>query len=205
MLDRRHEPRATSTFKSAYVRTQTGLFYVTLRNVSDSGVCLDAYPGAAEGDEIQYCFDSAGPRTGVVKWVKDGRFGVSAEPDSLVNVTPQIFPPRSVRLPLSFSANLFVCGRQEDAMISNLSIRGACISSPYKFQAGQLVSLKIAGRCFELATIRWARQGCAGVRFAEPMHPGEFRNLVERLQQPQDQSRSPARSAQIPALSGMAT
>lgn len=205
MLDRRHEPRATSTFKSAYVRTQSGLFYVTLRNVSDSGVCLDAYPGAAEGDEIQYCFDSAGPRTGVVKWVKDGRFGVSAEADSLANGSPQIFPPRSVRLPLSFSAHLFVNGRQEAVTISNLSIRGACISSPYEFRAGQLVSLKIADRCFELATIRWARQGCAGVRFAEPMHPGEFRNLVERLQQPTVHSHPHASPAQLPALSGMAT
>lgn len=205
MLDRRHEPRATSTFKSAYVQTQSGLFYVTLRNVSDSGVCLDAYPGAAEGDEIQYCFDSTGPRTGVVKWVKDGRFGVSTEPDSFVNGTPQNFPPRSVRLPLSFAASLFINGHQEGVMISNLSIRGACINSPYKLQAGQLVSLKIADRCFELATIRWARQGCAGVRFAEPMHPGEFRNLVEKLQSPKVQTRPFASAAQVPAVSAMTT
>ena len=38
-----------------------------------------------------------------------------------MNSSPQIFPPRSVRLPLSFSAHLFVNGHQEDVTISNLS------------------------------------------------------------------------------------
>lgn len=184
MRDRRNEPRKISTFKSAYVRTEQGLHFVTLRNISDSGICLDTYPGVAEGQQIEYCIDSAGPRTGIVRWVHDGRFGVSADAAESPAIDLAAYPARSVRIPLSFSAHLFVGGRQEQVIIHNLSIRGTCISSLPGFEPGQLVSVKIADTVFELASIRWVAQGRAGVRFAAPIHPAAFRDLVARLQQP---------------------
>lgn len=80
MLDRRQESRTISTFRNAYVRTIKGLHFVTLRNISDTGICLDGYTGVFAGEPIEYCCDSKGLRRGVVKWVKGSVFGISAEP-----------------------------------------------------------------------------------------------------------------------------
>lgn len=193
MIDRRQGPRAISMFKSAYVRSEGRLHFVTLRNLSESGVCLDAYPGVSEGDEIEYCIDSGGPRAGVVKWVRDGRFGVGAEQTESAHTSLRPLPQRSVRLPLVFSAHLFLEGRQQEVTIHNLSISGACIDSPSGLEQGQLVSIKIANRVFELATIRWVHVGKAGVRFAEAVNRADFGKLVAQLQQPAERlARAPS-------------
>lgn len=182
MHERRQEPRARSMFKSAYVRTSSGLEFVTLRNQSDSGLCLDAFRGVSEGEEIEFCIDDTGPRTGKVRWVKDGLCGIATDVSNAADGATQLFPHRSVRLPISVEVVLYVNGRQQPATLHNISIRGACISSPSSFASGQLISLEIGGFCFELASIRWSRHGLFGLRFAEAIHPSRFRRLIERIQ-----------------------
>lgn len=183
MPERRHDPRARSMFKSAYVRTDSGLKFLTLRNISEAGVCLDSWPGVAEGDDIEFCID-ADLRKGIVRWVKDGLCGIGAAEYDAALLGSQCFPPRAVRLPLSVPAELFVFGRQNDVILRNLSIRGACITGDIAIAPGQLVSLIISGTSFELSTIRWVNNGLFGLRFAEPVHPTIFRDLVARIQTP---------------------
>lgn len=185
MLDRRLEARAISTFKSAYLRSKAGLHFVTLRNISASGICLDACPDLAEGDLVEYCFDGNAPRTGIVRWVDAGRCGVSADDVATPDAdTTRCLPARTVRLPLSCSARLFVDGRPHDVVVHNLSIRGTCIGGFGKLVPGQLVSIAIGNRTFALASVRWTEQDLAGIRFDTPVHPAEFRDLVAKLQQP---------------------
>jgi hypothetical protein len=186
MLERRHQTRARTVFKSAYVRNHAGLHFVTLRNISDSGVCFDAFSGAAEGDEIEFCIDSTGARKGEVRWVKGGLCGIVTHGEVQENFDPRYFPPRSVRLPLLVAVQLYVEGTGEKALLRNISIRGACISSRSKLTPGQLVSLGICGFHFELATVRWVKQDLFGLRFADPIHPGLFRELVAKVQERSD-------------------
>lgn len=183
MTERRKEQRVISTFKSAYVRATNGLHFVTLRNISDSGVCFDAYPGVAVGEQIEFCFDSTGPKSGAVKWIENGRFGVSAD-SGIILPECILFPhrSRSVRLPLSFRAELFTLQGCSQVMVHNLSTRGACIDFVYGLQRGQLVSIKIGDRSFELACVRWIDGAHAGIGFAEPVARSEFRDLVDKLQ-----------------------
>lgn len=196
MLERRQQPRARSVFKSAYVRTDTGLQFVTLRNISETGVCLDAFPGVAEGDEIEFCIDSTGLRSGTVRWVKDGLCGIETSTSEQPELADQPFPPRSVRLPLSVAVQLYVDGRREQALLRNISIRGACISSRSTLAPGQLVSMSICRFHFDLATVRWVHQGLVGLRFAEPVHPGVFRELVAEVQ------RTPVSTSRVPKAAG---
>lgn len=182
MFERRQEPRAQAVFKSAYVQTSDGLEFVTLRNISDSGLCFDSWPGAAEGDEVEFCIDSNGLRKGTVRWVKGGLCGINSTELSPSQWGSQMFPSRSVRLPLSVPAQLYLHGRSAAATLHNLSIRGACIRSEAALVRGQLVSLQIANACFERADVRWERHGLFGLRFADPVHPSVFRDLVSRLQ-----------------------
>ncbi|QDH33917.1 PilZ domain-containing protein [Porphyrobacter sp. YT40] len=183
MIERRQEPRAKSVFKSAYVRTEAGIQFVTLRNISESGVCIDAFPGVAEGQEIDFCFDSNAMHRGVVRWVGDGLCGLSTDGNGQAEVIHLMFPPRSVRLPLSVGVQLYVDGQREQAILHNISIRGACISSRRTPAPGQLVSLGICGVHFELATVRWVRDSLFGMRFTHPVHPVVFRDLVTKIQQ----------------------
>lgn len=183
MHERRQQPRAMSVFKSAYVQTQGGLQFVTLRNISGSGVCMDACPGMAEGAEVEFCIDSTGMRKGTVRWVKDGLCGIAITDDQCDETSAQPFPPRSVRLPLSVDVGLYIGGQREEGVLHNISIRGACISSAAAILAGQLVSIEVCGWYFELASVRWVKRGLFGLRFAEPIHPGVFRQLVAAIQQ----------------------
>lgn len=183
MNERRKEQRVISTFKSAYVKANNGLHFVTLRNISDSGVCFDAYPGVAVGDEIEFCFDSAPLRQGAVKWHENGRFGVSAEP-SIVEAESarRAHPSRAVRLPLAFQAQLFTGRGSSIVTAHNLSMRGACIDCTDELQRGQLVSLQFGGLSFELACVRWFDGVQAGISFASPIPRTTFAQLIDKLQ-----------------------
>jgi len=183
MTDRRQQPRVRSMFVSAYIRTGNGLQFVTLRNISEAGLCFDAYPGVTEGDEIEFCVDAGGLHCGTVRWVKDGRCGVSSDRHGLTDRSALPFPPRSVRLPLTAPADLFVRGQRSQVTLSNLSMRGACVSGDLALAPGQLVSLRI-GDCFlEMAAVRWSKPGLSGIRFAAPIRLGRFRELVASLQE----------------------
>jgi hypothetical protein len=182
MVDRRKQDRAISTFKGAYVRTAGGVHFVTLRNISDSGVCFGGSPGAGigVGEELECCFDATGPRVGVVRWISGERFGVEIEPPS---AGTRRFPPRSVRLPLATGANLFLGGCRFRVAIQNLSLRGACVSGAPRVEPGRLVSIDIAGRSFDLATVRWSTADRTGIRFAEAIPMAQFAGLVDRLRE----------------------
>lgn len=170
-------------FKGAYVRRSSELHFVTLRNISDTGLCFDAFPGVEVDAEVTFCFDSTAPQNGVVKWVKDGRFGVSALSD--VSLLPhQMGPrPRAVRLPLSITARVYVEGRCSEVAVHNLSMRGICVDHVFGMRVGQLVSIEVGGHCFELATIRWHDAGRVGICLSEPVQFRQFSDLVKRLQE----------------------
>jgi hypothetical protein len=197
MIERRQEPRAQSVFRSAYVRTHAGLQFVTLRNISECGVCIDAFPGVVEGEEIDLCIDSAGLRQGMVRWITDGLCGIVFTSEGQQEVHHPQYRPRSVRLPLSVGVQLYIDGRGNEAILRNISIRGACISSRSDPATGQLVSLSICGFHFELATVRWVQQGLFGLRFSQPIHPATFRELVIKIQQSPEIVLDPPRALSV--------
>lgn len=183
MIDRRKDHRVVSTFKSGYVRNSDGLHFATLRNISRSGVCFDMIPGVCAGDIIEFAFDDLKPLTGVVRWVKDGKFGVSAVLDDFMKAQlPQQFRPRSARLPLQFEVHVFVNGYCTSVKAHNLSLRGICVQEAPEMRPGKLITLDIAGIAFERATVRWCQGGYAGVCFAEAMTRHQFCDLADKLQ-----------------------
>lgn len=183
MIDWRRNGRAIAIFKSADVKASDGIHFVTVRNISEVGACLEAYPGVAQGDHIEFCFDSAGLRKGVVAWVGAGRFGVRAEPIDAAQKTFSLpHSPRSVRLPLSLGVKVFIEGRKAQGALRDLSMRGTCISGINGLMRGQLLTIEIGSRSFEQATVRWVDQGRAGVLFVKPMSPADFREFVDSLQ-----------------------
>lgn len=183
MHDRRKEQRAVSMFKGAYVTSNGKLHFVTLRNISETGICFDAFPGVEVGAEVDFCFGSAEPKTGVVKWVQDGCFGVSTLSDGSLLSYHMDRRTRAVRLPLSITARVYVEGRCSEVAVHNLSLRGICVDQVFGMRVGQLVSIVVGGHSFELATIRWQGAGRVGICLAAPVQFRQFRELVRRLQE----------------------
>jgi hypothetical protein len=175
-------------FKGAYVRNKDELHFVTLRNISESGLCFDVFPGVEVGAEIEFCFDSVEPKTGVVKWVQDGRFGVNVPEGSLLLPHQTGARPRTVRVPLSVKARVYIDGQRTEVSVHNLSLRGFCVDHVTGMRVGQLISIELGGHSFALATVRWLRNNRAGICLAEPVQFAQFRELVNRLQELQTHS-----------------
>ncbi|MDY7097043.1 MAG: PilZ domain-containing protein [Pseudomonadota bacterium] len=183
MIERRAERRTISVFKAAYIETDTGVHFVTLKNISASGVCFAGYADLRIGQQITCCFDSSGVRNGEVRWVRDGEFGLAMEEADILAIEARnTFPPRSVRLPLEMDAKIYVQGNRFRSQVHNLSIRGACITRVHGMRPGSLVSLEISGHSFEAATVKWADGERAGIRFAQPVSGTQICEITNHLQ-----------------------
>lgn len=181
--ERRAEGRKSAFFKAAYIEHDGMLQFVTLRNISPSGVCFAGVNTLKTGDRLTFCFGNGGPREGTVAWTKGSLFGVKASDEIGGDAgEPRNHPARAVRLPLEGKATLYVGGTPSECAVHNLSLKGACISTAAPLREGQLVSLEVAGQSFELATVKWARDGKAGLRFAAPIPASAFQSLLSRAQ-----------------------
>lgn len=181
--ERRSENRSLTMFKAAYIEHDGRLAFVTLRDISSSGVCFSGLADVNVGDRIAYCIDDGEKRNGSVIWVESGRFGVKADDESAHEpLRPMHRRPRSVRLPIHAEARVFTGVGRLETTLHNLSLRGTCISDPGGLYPGQLLSLEVAGECFELTTVKWIKGGRAGVHFAQPLRAPAFNALLDRLQ-----------------------
>jgi len=182
--ERRSEKRSIATFKSAYIEHNDRLRYVTLRDISTSGVCFSGLDNTlTEGDDIKFTIDDTGPRHGSVIWVKDDKFGVKSHEGNEFEAPRMVFRrPRSVRLPLSGEAKVFAGSQSLRTLLHNLSLRGTCVTNERNLRPGQLVSLEVGGNCFELATVKWVVEDRAGICFAQPLQALQFNHLLDRLQ-----------------------
>lgn len=181
--EKRSENRSLTMFKAAYIEHEGRLTFVTLRDISSSGVCFSGLVDVAVGDRIAYCIDDGEQRTGSVIWVDGGKFGVKAD-DEDAHKPPRMMyrRPRSVRLPINAVARLYTGESRFETKLHNLSLRGTCISDPGDLYPGQLLSIEVAGECFELATVKWIKEGRAGVCLAQPLRAPAFNDLLHRLQ-----------------------
>jgi len=181
--ERRAESRKSTFFKAAYIEHDGVLQFVTLKNVSESGVCFAGVSTLKTGDRLTFCFGSDEPREGVVAWTKGSLFGVKVSEGELNDLNRlNTHPARAVRLPIEGEATLYIDGTKGDCLVHNLSLKGACISTATPLRPGQLLSLEVAGQSFELATVKWVREDKIGVRFASPISTVAFQSLLSRVQ-----------------------
>jgi hypothetical protein len=182
--DRRSETRSIAVFKAAYIEHQGRLSFVTLRDISPSGVCFSGMDRVSVGDSIHYCIDGSRLKSGTVTWVGDGKFGVRVDEGAAHEMSWMMNArPRSIRLPVSGEVNLYVGTQRFQTTLHNLSLRGTCVENDGGvLKPGQLISMELAGQCFELATVKWVRQGRAGVCLAQPLGGEALNALLQRLQ-----------------------
>ena len=81
-------------------------------------------------------------------------------------------PERAERRPVAFHAHLVVGGGMTlDVRVLDLSYDGCQIEVPKAIFAGDEVQLSVAGRGVIHATVRWCKDGRAGLKFADEAQP----------------------------------
>lgn len=77
LLDQREEERSESGSQTAVLTHAGNRHVVGVINVSSAGAMIRYRGALAEADEIMLQLLDHGPVTGQVRWVRDGRVGVS--------------------------------------------------------------------------------------------------------------------------------
>lgn len=191
MLERRSEPRAQAVYRAAYVRSARGLNFVMMKNISDSGAAFQGQTDLEIGERIEYCTGDAGPVSARVRWIGDGSFGVEdVQQEGRARRPGSTFAPRSVRLPIGTSASIYIDGKRYCSELINISQFGACIFAPQPLSPGQLISIQIGQQTFSAATVRWAFEGKAGIKFATPMNAEQINALLGAISSDETYARS---------------
>lgn len=182
-MERRSDIRHRTVFCPAFVRSQAGLDYVFLRNVSHDGASFCGSGGQVVGDHIEYCVGDLAPVEAIVKWVDGRNFGVSNISSRIEDLSlSNGFGYRSARLPLRSAITLYLRSLCLEARLRDLSQSGACIAAWVRAEPGELVSIVVGGVCIEAATVKWTRGDRIGLKFARPLDQATMCRMLGGLQ-----------------------
>jgi hypothetical protein len=175
--DRRSQPRSIRTLKPVFVETEDTALVALMQDISTTGAGLAVTAPLRIGQDVRYRWGTRPFQTGRVIWVQNGRVGIANDcellPDDLIE--PNY---RSVRVPLSAPATVFVGGKRLDAEILNVAQSGVSALTSQAVPSGALATIKIGRRYFEGATAKWTDKEQTGFRLARALPVSEMSNLL---------------------------
>jgi hypothetical protein len=119
------------------------------------------------------------------RWIKDGaagfRFTSAVDVADFVN-EGSVHPRRPLRLRTRHAVQFIAGGERGDAVMTNLSARGACIEAGRQVPIGSMVKVEIAGRAERFAHVCWRKDYRHGLAFQEDMVLADLAHLALDLQ-----------------------
>jgi hypothetical protein len=180
--ERRRSIRHATVMQIAKIRLDRGREELCLlRDVSPEGVKAEVYLAMEVGMPIEIELRTGHVIGGRIAWAEDKMIGVAFDEPmpmsamlahcSFDDRLGKLRPPRlSVNLPA-----MMKLGHQEKAVrIGNISQAGLQIDAPDPLQAGLACSITLPGLAPRAATIRWCREGPAGLMLLDPFDYAEF-------------------------------
>jgi hypothetical protein len=180
--ERRRSIRHATVMQIAKIRLDRGREELCLlRDVSPEGVKAEVYLAMDVGMPIEIELRTGHVIGGRIAWAEDKMIGVAFDEPmpmsamlahcSFDDRLGKLRPPRlSVNLPA-----MMKLGHQEKAVrIGNISQAGLQIDVPDPLQAGLACSITLPGLAPRAATIRWSREGQAGLMLLDPFDYAEF-------------------------------
>jgi hypothetical protein len=154
-------------------------------NVSSRGAMIVAEVEPRIGEQLDIQFTDSNRTRCVVRWIRDGRIGLEfvnetifwetggrgpvfqyekpgQEPDT---AEPQV--EREPRQKLLRAGTLYWSGISIPVRLRNISEGGARVESGRELRAGAEVELDLGEGQFQIAEVRWSKDGQIGLRFAE--------------------------------------
>lgn len=196
-VERRRDVRHQAVFQVAKLKSDRLEELCMVRDVSPSGLKAEVYYPLEVGERVRITLRTEHAMVGRVVWTRDHLVGV--EFDSAVpvlamlahcSVDDRIGGIRPPRLDSDFQAFVRIDGREQELDVLNVSQAGMKINVPYVVPPGTRCDILIDMVGWREATVRWHRNGEAGILLAHPLSYGEFaswrQSLAGRTRRPTD-------------------
>ena len=177
-IERRQMERSMRVLRPACLEIDGAASVALMRDISRSGAGFEGAGRFVVGQEIRYRWGDNGYRSAKVIWVDGSRFGVAN--DQLcdeADLVPAKY--RSVRVPISAPASLFVNGDRVEGEVINFAQRGVCILACSPVGQGALATIKIGRRFLENVTSKWIDGDRVGFALAEPLPVREMAAIAQ--------------------------
>ena len=169
-MERRSDLRQIKTLCPAFIKSDKGLGYAFMRDISHSGASFRGIDMCHVGDEIAYFVGDLGPTIATVKWVDGDVIGVENNSSIQSDLSLRTAHPyRTVRIPVDCAVSIYVNGFRTGAILRDISNTGACIMADRELAKGELLSMKIGRVTVEEATVKWVEDGKCGLKFKAPL------------------------------------
>lgn len=160
---------------------------VSVINVSSRGAMLESDIAVRIGETIDILFAEKHKTSAIVRWVRDGRFGVEFVEETICwdatdgdapilrfaplireepRPTPRRVNDRAPRQPIARRGSLLARDLLVPVRIRDISSGGAAIECDRTLRAGREVELDLGEAGIRSAEVRWSRNGKIGLRFA---------------------------------------
>jgi hypothetical protein len=190
VTDQRVEDRLMNVVEKTTIVFRRKKHEVRVVNVSSRGAMIVAPVEARIGEKLDILFTDQNRTHCVVRWVRENRIGVEflnetifwesagsgspvirieAETPKASPSTPREVTEREARQALLRRGTLYWSGISIPVRLRNISAGGARVDSERELVAGSEVELDLGESGFQVAEVRWSKDGQVGLRFA-----GEF-------------------------------
>jgi hypothetical protein len=205
VTNQRGEDRLLGQVEQSIIHFRRRKFVVRVVNVSSRGAMIesDIEPRIGERIDIQFTDDN---RTRcIVRWVRENRIGLEFVEETILwdcsapqapvfrerppedrreeaqDQSPRPVVDRQPRQTLLRTGTLYWGGITIPVRLRNISSGGAKIEADQELHPGSEVELDLGDAGFQMAEVRWSKEGQVGLRFADdfdvgslaPASPGE--------------------------------
>lgn len=162
--DRREARRFKTAFRPGCVVVGNRVLLGMIRNMSKDGVMIEIDKPLRIGQRVAYFWDEKSLVPAKVAWSEGNRHGL--ENDDEATIFDTRFSYRSVRVPCTLDAEIWVSGNRHRVEVANLSLGGMRVRGLGDV-ARRPLTICMAGMEIYNAEIRWTRGGESGIRFTD--------------------------------------
>jgi PilZ domain len=188
VTNQRAEDRLMNVVEQTTIVFRRKKLDVRVVNVSSRGAMLDAPVEPRIGEKIDILFADHNRTRCVVRWVRGSRVGVEflnetifwesaggegpffriePEPQAPTASAPRAVTERAARQALLRRGTLYWSGITIPVRLRNISAGGARLDSDRELVPGSEVELDLGEAGFQVAEVRWSKDGQVGLRFAD--------------------------------------
>lgn len=185
ITDQRLEDRLPGIVQSTTIIFRRRRQDVGVVNVSSRGAMIRGDLEPRIGEKMDVLFDGKTRTKCIVRWVREGRIGLEFVEETIFWTTDRssgpVFQParsetpavhavaeREPRQKLLRAGTLYWSGVSIPVRLRNISGGGARVESGRELCAGSEVELDLGEAGFQVAEVRWSKDGQVGLRFAQP-------------------------------------
>ncbi len=180
--ERRRSVRHATVMQIAKIRLEGGREELCmLRDVSPEGVKAEIYCAAAPGDHVVIELRTGHTIGGTIAWREEAVIGMRFDepmPMSAMlahcSFDDRLGRLRPPRLTVALDGILRLLGEDSVVRVANISQAGMQIGAPDQLPVGAPCAITLPGLAARPATIRWAREGAAGLMLAAPFDYAAF-------------------------------